>query len=82
MAIIIWSDNAQSNLIEIRQYIAQHSYLQADLVIESIYQKAQILMLYPEIGKEPKELPNRGYRETLFKTYRIIYKPNHRTLFT
>lgn len=74
MASIIWTDVAQSNLIEIRAFVAMSSVIQADLLIDALFTKAQMLERYPEIGKIIRELPNENYREILFKRYRIIYK--------
>lgn len=81
MASIIWTDTAQSNLIEIREFIGLDSILHADLTLDAIYTKAQILERFPEIGKEVKELTGKGYREILFKKYRIIYKLKNDTVF-
>lgn len=74
MASISWTDTAQSNLIEIKEYVSLDSPLQAELLIEGIFTKAQILLQFPEIGKRLKELPEKEYRELLYKSYRIIYK--------
>lgn len=74
MASIIWTDTAQSNLIEIREFISLDSSTHAAVTIDAIYTKAQILERFPEIGKELKELPGKAYREILFKKYRITYR--------
>ena len=74
MATIIWTDTAQSNLIEIRTYIALASLMQADMLIDALLLKAQMLERYPEIGKIIKEAPRKEYREIVFKKYRIIYR--------
>lgn len=73
MASISWSENARNNLIEIYEFVSGHSLAQADSVINSIIEKAQILERFPEMGKPVKELPGKGYRELLVKSYRIIY---------
>lgn len=74
MASIIWTETANNNLIEIKEYISLDSPLQAVLLIEAIFTKVNILARYPESGKKLKELPNGPYREVLFKKYRIIYR--------
>lgn len=81
MASITWTNTAQSNLIEIREYIALDSALQADLTIDAIYTKAQVLERFPEIGKKVKELPGKEYKEILYKKYRIIYKLHNENVF-
>lgn len=77
MVSIIWSESANSDLIEIKEYISLDSVLKAVLLIEAIYTKAQILTKFPEIGKPVPELPGTQYRELLFKKYRIIYRFLH-----
>lgn len=74
MASIIWTNTAQSNLIEIKTFISVSSFVQADLRIDAIFTKVRVLERFPEIGKKLKELPQKEYREILFKKYRIIYK--------
>jgi plasmid stabilization system protein ParE len=81
MATIIRTDTAQNNLIEIRNYISFDSPLQAELLMEGLFTKAQVLEQYPEIGKKLKELPDSEYRELLFKSYRIIYKAYNENVY-
>lgn len=81
MASIIWTDSAQSNLIEIRTFISISSVVQADLVIDAIFMKTQMLERFPEIGKIIRELPKKNYREIIFKKYRIIYKVHNDIVF-
>jgi toxin ParE1/3/4 len=73
MASISWSATAQNNLIEIFKFVSEQSLAQADLVIDSIIEKVNILERFPEMGKPVKELPGKGYRELLVKSYRVIY---------
>lgn len=68
-------------MIEIRAFISLDSPLQADLLIDAIVTKAQILERFPEIGKQLKELPQQEYREILFKKYRIIYRLQQDTVY-
>lgn len=74
MASILWTETAQSDLIEIYKFISEKSLSQADSVIDSIIERAQILEHFPEIGKPVKELPKKDYRELLAKNHRIIYR--------
>lgn len=74
MVSIVWTESAQSDIIEIKEYISLDSPLQAALTSEAIFTKAQILLQFPEIGKSVPELQNKVYREILFKKYRIIYR--------
>lgn len=81
MVSIIWAESANSDLIDIKEYISLNSVLQAELLIEAIFTKIQILSKYPEIGKPVPELPGTRYRELLFKRYRIIYRFSHPDIF-
>ena len=46
---------------------------QAESVVDTIIEKAKVLERFPEMGKSVRELPGKGYRELLVKSYRIIY---------
>jgi plasmid stabilization system protein ParE len=48
--------------------------VQADLVVNQVIEKVQILERFPEIGKPVRELMEKGYRELLVKSYRVIYR--------
>ena len=74
MVSLIWTESAQSDLIEIKEFISLDSPLQAVLVSEAIFTKVQILLRFPEIGKPVPEFQGKVYRELLFKKYRIIYR--------
>ncbi len=67
--------------LKFRAFVSLDSPLQADLLIDAIFTKAQILERFPEIGKKLKELPDKDYREILFKKYRIIYRLQQDTVF-
>jgi toxin ParE1/3/4 len=81
MVHIIWTESAGNDLIEIKEYISLDSELQAELFIEALYTKAQVLSQFPEIGKLIPELPNTSYRELLYKRYRIIYRFSGKEIF-
>lgn len=74
MASIKWTETAQSDLIEIHDFIGVQSPAQADLVINDVIERVKILERFPEMGKPVKELPDKDYRELLVKSYHIIYR--------
>ena len=74
MASISWTETAQSDLIEIHDFISVQSPAQADSVINDIIERAKILERFPEMGKPVKELPDKDFRELLVKSYRVIYR--------
>lgn len=69
MVQITWTESAGNDLIDIKEYISLDSELQAELFIEALYTKVQVLSKFPEIGKPVPELPETNYRELLFKRY-------------
>lgn len=73
MAEINWTAEAECWLKDIYDYIAMDNPSAAARVIEGIYEKAQILRQFPEIGyiyRKEKE----GYiRILLYGHYRIAY---------
>ena len=81
MVHIIWTESAGNDLIDIKEYISLDSELQAELFIEAIYTKTQVLSKFTEIGKPVPELPASDYRELLYKRYRIVYRFSEREVF-
>ena len=81
MVHIIWTESAGNDLIDIKEYISLDSELQAELFIEAIYTKAQVLSQFPEIGKPVPELSESNYRELLYKRYRIVYRFSDNEVF-
>nr|WP_315430848.1 type II toxin-antitoxin system RelE/ParE family toxin [uncultured Albidiferax sp.] len=79
------TENAQTDLNELVDFIAQHDApIKALHVLEQIEGVLTSLQAFPERGAIPKELlalGNREYRETYFKPYRIIYKVVPATVF-
>ncbi len=50
MAEIIWTEEAERWLKDIHDYIAQDDPATAERVVSGIYQRAQILLEFPEVG--------------------------------
>ena len=73
MAEIIWSNEAERWLKDIHEYIAQDNPAAADKVISSIYQRAQILLEFPEVGYKYRSEPEGDIRILLYGHYRIAY---------
>ncbi|MFN6944275.1 MAG: type II toxin-antitoxin system RelE/ParE family toxin [Cytophagaceae bacterium] len=77
MVQIIWVKRAIQDLNEIAGYIAKDSPRYADLTIEKIFDKTQILKEYPEIGRVVPEINDTRIRELIEGRYRIIYEINN-----
>ena len=73
MAEIRWSHEAAQWIKEIYQYIAQDNPTAAGKVISGIYEKAQLLRDFPEIGYKYREEPEGEIRILLYGHYRIAY---------
>jgi toxin ParE1/3/4 len=73
MAKLVWTDESKRWLREIRDYIAKDNASAADRTVDGIYEKAQMLATFPELGfKYP--LPGRDdVRVLVYGHYRIAY---------
>ncbi len=73
MAEITWTAEAERWLKDIYDYIAQDNQDAAATVIGGIYQRAQILAVFPEIGHKYRSEPEGDIRILLYGHYRIAY---------
>ena len=73
MAEIRWTIEAETWLKNIYDYIAQDNASAAAKVVEGIYEKAQLLREYPEIGYKYRSEPEGEIRILLYGHYRIAY---------
>ncbi len=73
MAKIRWSHEAEQWLKEIYDYIALDNPTAAGKVVSGIYDKAQVLSDFPEIGHTYREEPEGDIRILLYGHYRIAY---------
>lgn len=79
MVKISWTDEAQLWLKEIYEYIALDSPHSAERVVQNIYDKAQVLKSFPEIGYRYDRFQEKHIRILLYGHYRIAYliKPDN-----
>jgi len=73
MAKIRWTSEAETWLRDIYGYIATDNPLAATKVVEGIYNKAQILRQFPEIGYIHRAELEGEIRILLYGHYRIAY---------
>jgi plasmid stabilization system protein ParE len=73
MAKIRWSREAELWLKEIFDYIEQDNPTTAGKVVSGIYDKAQLLSDFPELGHKYREEPEGDIRVLLYGHYRIAY---------
>ncbi|MGH8292433.1 MAG: type II toxin-antitoxin system RelE/ParE family toxin [Gammaproteobacteria bacterium] len=73
MAEIRWTEEAQRWLLDIHDYIAADNPGAAREVIIGIYEKAQLLRRFPEIGYKYRNESEGDIRILLYGHYRIAY---------
>jgi plasmid stabilization system protein ParE len=73
MAEIRWTEEALQWLRDIYNYIAGENSVAAGKVIFGIYEKAQILRTFPEMGHKYRSEPEGDIRILLYGHYRIAY---------
>ena len=75
MAQIVWTDEARRWLQEIYDYIAENNEEAAYRTVVAIHERAEILLLFPEIGYRYREVP--GIRVLLYGHYRGVSTAGH-----
>ena len=76
---IIISNNAHRDIQEIYNYISYDSLYFAEYTVTKIYNYINKLEFSPYLGRYIPELPDKQYRELIYKSYRIIYSISERT---
>lgn len=72
MAEIAWTEEAQRWLRDIHEYIAADNPSAAARTVDGIFEKAQVLARFPEIGHR-YVASSRNVRILLYGHYRIAY---------
>ncbi len=73
MAEIRWTPEAEHWLRDIHDYIAADNPEAAQKVVVGIYEKAQMLRSFPEIGQKYRTEKEGEIRVLLYGHYRIVY---------
>lgn len=73
MARLNWTHEAEQWLRDIHDYIAQDNPVAAQRVVQGIYDKAQLLIDFPEIGYLFRNEEEGDVRVLLYGHYRIAY---------
>ena len=81
MAQIKWTDTALDNINEIAEYISLDSVFYAEQFVHKLISVSKKIENHPEIGRIIPELPMSGYREILYKKYRIIYRISNEDIY-
>jgi toxin ParE1/3/4 len=81
---VIWTHVAETDLINIIEYISVDSPQNALNILKKIRQKASNLYALPERGRVVPELQSQGifqYRELVIPPWRLIYRTSEREIF-
>ena len=73
MAEVVWTAEAERWLRDIHDYIAADSPAAASRVVAGIFEKAQMLRRFPQIGHTYRAEPEGEIRILLYGHYRIAY---------
>ena len=73
MAEIRWTEEAAAWLSNIYEYISEDNPVAAQKVVEGIYEKVQVLKVFPKIGYKYKDEVDGEIRILLYGHYRIAY---------
>lgn len=77
-----WSDEALEDIESIATYIEKDSPVYAKSVVFKIFEKAEIIRDFTELGRIVPELNDSTIREIFVYSYRLIYKiDSNRILF-
>ena len=73
MGEVNWTSEAEGWLREVHDYIAQDSPEAATKVVNGIFERARVLVSYPEVGHRYRVEPTGDIRILLYGHYRITY---------
>ena len=75
MARLIWTEESRRWLKDIHQYIARDSAEAARKVVRGIFDRAHLLIEFPEMGHlyQPRKFPR--VRILLYGHFRVLYLP-------
>ncbi len=74
MGKIKWTEKVSSNLQTIYEYIAKDSQIYATRFIKSLIAATKKLETMSRCGRVVPELKSYGFREVIYRNYRIIYR--------
>ena len=73
MAKINWTDQAKSDIDNLIKFLAPQSEIYAKIQIQRIFDKANLLINMPRLGRVVPELEYKNVRELIIGSYRIVY---------
>ena len=74
MVTIDWTNQIFDDIDIITEYMAQYSKPLAKTFVEKVFEKAELLKNFPEMGRMVPEIESPKVRELIYKQYRIVYQ--------
>ncbi|MCL2199994.1 MAG: type II toxin-antitoxin system RelE/ParE family toxin [Defluviitaleaceae bacterium] len=74
MRELLWTETAKKDLQCIYDYIAKDSVYYADKFADELFERVEILKIFPNTGRVIPELKLNDMREVFLHSYRIMYQ--------
>lgn len=74
MVVIDWSNQVFDDLDSIAEYLATYSEAYAKTFVNKVFEKAELLKAFPEMGRMVPEVNSPRVRELVYRQYRIVYQ--------
>ena len=74
MRVVLWTEQARSDLAAIRAFISQDSPHYASVVVAQLIAATDRLAIFPESGRAVLEFEDPLVREVVHRPYRIVYR--------
>lgn len=71
---IVWSEQALSDVEEIRDFISRDAPTFAELFVDRVFEAVERLAVFPRSAREVPEFADPNIREVLLGSYRIVYR--------
>ena len=71
---IVWSEEALEDIESIASYIEKDSPVYASSVVSKFFEKAELLIENPKLGRVVPEFSDERLREIFVYSYRLIYE--------
>lgn len=81
MAEIIWTEPALDDLEEIAEYIALDKLNAAQLLVQKVFDRVDLLSQSPNSGRKVPELSRSKYKEVIVGPCRIFYRFTNGAIF-
>jgi addiction module RelE/StbE family toxin len=72
--IVRWTDEALENLWEIETWIGRNNPEKAEIFINALIEKGELISMNPHMGRIVPEFSSQEIRELIIKNYRMVYR--------